>query len=96
MRSSSPMVLATSPDGHEVGLIEDRHQQAALKLQRKQRLEALVRKRKSNFSYLKVKFTSHCGIAFILKCNNAEMCLMNIEVSWRWMLLAQHDVVQSR
>lgn len=36
-------------------LAEERAQQQALRLQRKQRLDALVRKRKANLLYLKVR-----------------------------------------
>jgi pheromone shutdown protein TraB len=45
---------SSSVEERERKVAEERAQQAALRLQRKQRLQALVRKRKSNLIYLKV------------------------------------------
>lgn len=51
MSSSSANASAASQEEKERRLAEERQ---ALKLQRKQRLEALVRKRKANLQFLKV------------------------------------------
>jgi hypothetical protein len=51
MSSSSASASAASQEEKERRLAEERQ---ALKLQRKQRLEALVRKRKANLQFLKV------------------------------------------
>lgn len=52
MYGNSPILSIA--DEKERKAAEDRAQQAALRLQRKQRLEALIRKRKANVEYLKV------------------------------------------